>query len=165
MNTIRIPLKFLLANPRLSWEDIRYGLEKRHIDEGDVIGLAMDYVSRSDNGSPLEIELAGLFQNEQLRVAELLTELAADQETQESAKDTWLYLLLAWLYEQRESFDDPLAMIEQIYSDYDYPEEMACFVRYMPPSDGYRPQDHTAAENHERLLRLWHDFLLKHRPA
>ena len=139
----------------------RFGLEHRLIDAGDAVSIAVDYVSKKDESSWIEIELAGLLRSELYRVPELVGLLTADQESGDVAKSKWLYLVLAWLYEQRDSVDDPLGIVEQIYADFGHPEEMSSFVRYMPPTDGYRPQDHTTDENHERLFRLWHEFVLK----
>ncbi len=37
--------------------------------------------------------------------------------------------------ENRETVEDPFAVVEELYADFDYPEEIAGFVRYMPPED------------------------------
>jgi len=71
----------------------------------------------------------------------------------------WLYLLLRWLFENRERFSDPLALVEEIFCDFGHPLEMAGFIRYMPPADGYDPRQHTKAENEARMLAHWRDYL------
>ncbi|MBC1501252.1 DUF2247 family protein [Listeria weihenstephanensis] len=41
-----------------------------------------------------------------------------------------------WLFDIRQEFEDPFGMVEEIYADFDYPEEIAKIVRYMPVSAG-----------------------------
>lgn len=55
--------------------------------------------------------------------------------------------------------DDPLGEVEEIYSDFDYPEEMENFVRYMPASNGYDQTRHTLEENNRRLFESWERYL------
>ena len=61
----------------------------------------------------------------------------------------WLLALLAELYARRDSIADPLGDVEMIYADFDYPECMESFVRYMPVTDGYDPAEHTYEQNIE----------------
>ena len=56
---------------------------------------------------------------------------------------------------------DPLESIEIIYADFDYPAEIESFVRYMPVNDEYDPWAHSDAENEQRLLTHWKDYLLR----
>lgn len=71
----------------------------------------------------------------------------------------WLFLLLSWLYKNRESVKNPLGKVEVVYSDFDCPEEISAFVGSMPPSDGYSPGLHTPDENNKRLLKNWKEYL------
>ena len=83
----------------------------------------------------------------------------SDTDRQRS-KRRWLYLILAWLYENRASVADPLAEVEEIYSDFGYPQEVARFVPYMPPEpDEYWPQPASQEEATERLMRIWGDYV------
>jgi hypothetical protein len=161
-STIHIPVDFILANARLTWGDVRHGLEKRFIEPEDAICIAIAQLLKKEEGSPIELQLAGLLPNETNRVPELIASLTEESNSENNASFKWLYLALAWVYAKHESLDDPLGIVEQIYSDFDYPADVAPFVRYMPPSDGYRPQDHSKDENYNRLFRLWQEYLLKH---
>jgi hypothetical protein len=157
---IRIPITFVLHKLQPTWADLRFGLERALINEADVVQAAIEWVSQSPDASDSEIELAGLYRNELNRVPELLRELTASSEAiRATIEKKWLFLLLAWLYDQKESIDDPLGKVEEVYADFGYPKEIAGFVRYMPAQDGYRPQDHTREENLNRLFRLWNDYL------
>lgn len=68
----------------------------------------------------------------------------------------FLYAILNWVYEHREHYADPLEVVEIIYADFDYPEEIAGFVRYMPTTD---PVLSTLELNRERLFNKWKDYL------
>ncbi len=61
--------------------------------------------------------------------------------------EKWLYIILLDLFNKRKELDDPLGRVEEIYENFDYPEEIESFVRYMPVSDDYDPSKHTNDEN------------------
>ncbi|MNL84591.1 hypothetical protein D3C87_2126040 [compost metagenome] len=67
-----------------------------------------------------------------------------------------MFLLLNWVFEHREQFTDPLGMIETIYADFDYPEEITSFVRYMPTQ---HPLSNLMDLNIERLYHNWKMYL------
>jgi hypothetical protein len=52
-----------------------------------------------------------------------------------------------------------LETVEAIYADFDYPEEVAQFVRYMPVTDGYDPSCYSAEESQARLFEKWQGYL------
>lgn len=107
------------------------------------------------------VELAGLSKSDVSMVGELLDRLANNSTDEDNieAKAKWLYLQLAWLFENRLTIDDPLGEVEKIYADFDYPEDVASFVRYMPASDEYDPSMHSADENLLRLMTKWEGYL------
>lgn len=67
-------------------------------------------------------------------------------------------LVLAWIYENREGVADPLGIVEEIYADFDYPGEVAPFVRYMPMSG---PDLCSREKNEERMYGNWKAYLLE----
>jgi hypothetical protein len=78
-----------------------------------------------------EIELAGLLESDS--VTKLVNQLAAKEVNQNDCiKSKWLYLLLEWFFVNKLFINDPLGLVEKIYDDFDYPEEITAFVRYMP---------------------------------
>jgi hypothetical protein len=161
----RIPIHYVLGKMRPTWADLRFGLQRGYINETDVVEAAVEQVRDNPDATSTEIDLAGLLKNEVNHVRLLLHQLASTPETADAtAAKKWLYLVLAWLYDQRESLDDPLGAVEAVYADFGYPEEIVGFVRYMPPRDEYRPQDHSREENVSRLFRLWNEYLAAHSP-
>lgn len=79
----------------------------------------------------------------------------------ENISQKWLYVILSWLWINRENFEDPLDEVESIYTDFDYPAEMDSFIKYMPPTDGYDPSLYSYAENINRLMKNWESYLHK----
>jgi hypothetical protein len=137
-----------------------WGCEQQLTGWRTVVDLAIHRLPlRSDNS--LELELSTLGKDETARIGELLRALAQTMTDADltTAREKWVYLLLSSLYRRRDEIADPLAEVESIYADFDYPETLMSFVRYMPPSDGYKPDQHTADENKMRLFKNWKRYL------
>lgn len=156
-----IPYSFVRERLKLSWRDALWGYEHQMIGWSAVVDLATDRFCAGSNDL-LEIELAGLTKMETFQVGDLLRELANASSGDDSAivQRKWLYLSLAWLFENKASIPDPLGDVESIYADFDYPPEIENFVRYMPVTDGYDPSAHTKDENENRLFRKWREYLV-----
>ncbi|MCO8273673.1 DUF2247 family protein [Actinoplanes sp. TRM 88003] len=102
----------------------------------------------------VELALAGLgvvpdataaYEELALLLSDRLYELPAliDDIERSTGRDTsstrfWLFLALRWVYDHRTDFSDPLGTVEQLYADFDYPEEVEGFVRFLPVADGAR---------------------------
>ncbi len=91
-----------------------------------------------------------------------LEKLASNMEDYYPEK--WLYIILNDVFHRKHEFEDPLGEVEKIYADFDYPEEIESFVRYMPPTDGYIPAEHSLEENISRLYANWEKFLINRAP-
>lgn len=154
MITTKVPYDFLRHRVNLSWREVKFGLERQLITAQVAIDRASDRLE-SSNASAEEVELASRSGGDS--IAELVDRLAdAEGTPSDDIQGKWLYLVLAWLFENRRSVKDPLAVVEEIYSDFAYPQEIAPFVRYMPmigPDLGSREQ------NEARLYDYWKDFL------
>ena len=68
----------------------------------------------------------------------------------------WLYLALAWLFENRDSVSDPLVQVEMIYADFDYPPEITSLVYYMPCDE---PDLGSRELNEARIYANWENYL------
>jgi hypothetical protein len=65
----------------------------------------------------------------------------------------WLYLALAWLWENRSAYGSPHRMIEEIYAQFDYPDEIEHLVDYMPVQPGARVGPDAIDDNWREYLR------------
>ena len=66
--------------------------------------------------------------------AELVESLARLVAAEPPAERVDLYrtrmrLLMAWAYEHRAAYEDPLEIVEEIYANFDYPKEIRHLVR------------------------------------
>lgn len=160
----RIPFLFIKRLTRLSWGEAAWGYHNQYIGWVDATELACDRIV-GDEVEPAVIELAGISKSDASEVGYYLDKLAKGVEYDEKEmKAKWLYLSLAWCFENRALLPDPFEVVEEIYSDFEYSEDVAPFVRYMPVTDGYDPSANSAEENHSRLLSKWRDYLVIRSP-
>ncbi|HKS23233.1 MAG TPA: DUF2247 family protein [Thermoanaerobaculia bacterium] len=129
---------FLRRWSPLTWREVEFGLQQQWLTNQTAIDLAIDRVTAADDARDVA-ELASVLPHEEYKVQEIVGRLA-DRDSEYSA-DKWLFLLLAWLYEHRDEIDDPLGVVEELYADFEYPEAIESFVRYMPPEDPMRVGD------------------------
>ncbi len=102
-----------------------------------------------------------LIPNQSNDIFPYLNELCSETNEDSTIREKWLYILLSWLWLNRESFEDPLDEVESIYTDFAYPAEMDSFIKYMPPTDRYDPSLYSYAENINRLMKNWESYLQK----
>ena len=157
---MQVPYQFIQPNaPTLDWCDLLWGYEHGLIGWSDVVDFAKDRVT--DQYDEDVNELAGVGKEADFRVGELLRILAARQgnHDEEKSRRIWLKHVLGWLFYSKDKYADPLAEVETIYADFDYPIEIEGFVRYMPVTDGYDASAHSAEENQQRLYSKWQQYL------
>lgn len=143
-----IPADFIESRVRLLLPEIAYGYREGWINAKEVINLCTHRLAATC-ASPTEEAIALLLSDEADQVADLLErEKTGDGD----AQAIWRYLTLAWLYEQRDAIGDALGLVEVLYSDFGYPDEMEGFVRYMPPPPG-------AETGVGALMSRWVEFL------
>jgi hypothetical protein len=155
-----IPIKSVADLPPLTWSDIAFGYSKRFLGWRTPIEIAVKSIKEGRTDADI-LGLASIDKSETWKVGELLQRLAAKEGHQDasSIQGKWLFILLLWLYDNREQFSDPLQEVEEVYADFGYPDIISGFVRFLPPSDGYDPKFHTKEENQQRLYRHWEEYL------
>jgi len=153
---LHIPYQFIKPRVRLSWRDIRFGLANDLLAPEAPVEFAIDQAERFQGPPAVQRDLAGAGNDAQ--VLDLVERLAESESRcpDDEIRRKWLYLALAWVYEHRNRYSDPLQEVEKIYADFDYPERVSSFVRYMPmvgPDLGSREA------NERRLLDRWKEYL------
>ena len=155
--TLRILYGFIRTHVgALTWLELLFGVENDLIDPAAIPEFTDDGIT-NEAGSGVVREVASLAPDDAWRrLKELAGVELAISEVREAARDKWLYLALAWIFEHRQEYHDPLGMAERIFAEFDYPQRMSSFVRYMPSKE---PDLGSAELNEARLFRNWQEFL------
>ncbi len=149
-----IPAQFINARVRLTPGELAYGYGQGWIKDQDVVSLALAHYSQGGSDSDALDGLALLLNDELDRVRELIDEIARGIDPAElgALRAVWIYLAMAWIYEHRSNFVDPLGLVELLYADFGYPSEIEGVVRFMPGHSG-------ASGGARGLERRWKEFL------
>lgn len=160
MNSLNITLHYDYVSEliRLTWQDIMYGIENRFLTEDAVIKYAVDELCIDENPSEIILELSCLQIGDSIYpYMDELKRLQQEQKNSDgSPKEKFLYVLLNWVYEHKNNYEDPLDAVEYIYGDFDYPEIISKFVKYMPLEE---PNLGSVELNRERLFKYWKNYL------
>jgi hypothetical protein len=115
-----------------SWAEMAYAFDNHLIPVKTVIDYANERISTEEASSNDELSVAMASLDDS--IAEFVHRLSNGDRgpTEHSSRLLWADILLAWAYENRTNFDDFLGVVEDIYTDFDYPKGLAPFVRYMP---------------------------------
>lgn len=160
MNLYPIPADFINEKVNLSWCDIKWGYENNLLTSEIPIKKAENSLL-TENYTNAELELSFLIPSESNDITPFINELCPNfkEDEYENVSQKWLYVILSWLWINRENFEDPLDEVESIYTDFDCPAEVDSFIKYMPPTDGYNPSLHSYTENINRLMKNWENYL------
>lgn len=153
---LKIPATFASGKAVLSWRDLRFGIVCELLDPQAAIEFAIEQLGSEDEPAPALLELASAGRGEP--VMPWVDQLAAAEAPCDEVliRDKWLHIVLAWLYEHRAELSDPLQTVEEVYADFDYPEQIASFVRYMPMQG---PDLGSRLANERRLFERWKVFV------
>lgn len=159
MKIYPIPFSFVEGRVPFSWRDLLWGYERQFVGWSFIVDFANAKLNAES--SELEVELSMLDKTEAFRVGELIRILACNEEFESDGKtvEKWLYIILEWVFTHRDCIEDAFSQVEEIYAEFDYPSEIANFVRYMPVTDGFNPALHTKEECDDRLIENWAKYL------
>lgn len=151
----KIPYKFIASRTALTWQEVKFGIEKNIFHPAESIQLAAKLLISGDDDDSL-IELASKAPDEPIMGE--LSKLAKKESKQSihQIRRKWAFLLLSWVFEHRHRYADPLELAERVYADLDHPEQVAPLVRYMP-SNGATSND--TAANEAKLMENWGEYL------
>jgi hypothetical protein len=140
----------------LSWRDLLFAIEHGFMTKKAAIEHAEYVIEKEQEPSQKVLDLAWV--NSEESIYPYLNELSNQSSEQDSdaPEEKFLFLLLNWVFEHKEQFSDPLEMVEAIYADFDYPEEISKFVRYMPVQ---QPISNSIETTVQKLYNNWEMFL------
>jgi hypothetical protein len=156
-----LPLEFVFNHVSLTWRELLWGYEHGWADWTCLRELAVRQLCNEEQSKPALVELAGLLDIDASAAGGLARTVAMDEPTapEDDIRKKWLFLILLWIFENRDHFIDPLDLVEEIFCDFDHPLDIVKFIRYMPAQQDYDPRQHSTAENEERLLTYWREYL------
>jgi len=132
MNTsgLKIPLIYTVSKINaLNWHVVLFLLNTKYWNYEDAIEYAKIVIGDIPEHDPVLIELL-LLLSEEVKHGELVRQFIAelandvDELEQKHSFDKTLFLLLSWLYDNKDSYKNPFDMLTLAYLDFGYPEEI-----------------------------------------
>ena len=148
----QLPPTFVVERALPTAEELAYGYEEGFLSRAGVVALALAKLEAGLALTPPEERAALLLSDEFDAVDDLMEDLQVGSEPRERRARFWLFMVLAWVLARRDQFDDPLGVVELVYADFEYPDEIQGLVRFMPLQPGHEAG--VAA-----LERHWADFV------
>ncbi|MGX7420345.1 DUF2247 family protein [Carnobacterium gallinarum] len=127
---------FSQAKIKWDWRELLFGVENNIIGRNDVINYATHILDEGILGFDLVLKVAIATEYEDiLPYIHELSKLENFEDNQ-AIEDKWRYVILKELHDKKSDYDNFNEKVEEIYADFDYPEDMAGFIGYMPSIDG-----------------------------
>lgn len=123
------------------WRELLFGVENNIIGRSDVINYATHILDEGILGFDLvlKVAIADEYEDILLYIHEL-SNLENFKDNQ-AIEDKWRYGILKELHDKKSNYDNFNKKVEEIYADFDYPEDMAGFIEYMPSIDGINMEE------------------------
>lgn len=123
-NSLSIVLPYDYAKNKLclNWKIISLGVEMKYFDKEVVIDFASEQLLYESNQSLIYLicENDNIIDNTTLKHIQILADSAND--TAENAKNKLLYLVLSYLYDNRNRIEDFLCVVDIVYDDFGFPK-------------------------------------------
>lgn len=137
--------------PKWKWCELSFALNKTIISSRDVISYASFILSEDLEQFNKVIELSIAEDSE---VEEILYELIENEEKSEidSIESKWIFAII---YDAYINFvDNVYGVIDDVYSEFEYPEEISNLIAYMPSNDG-RTIEEKLSEYIDNEKKIW----------
>lgn len=153
----------------LNWSCIYWGIHEQLIEPENAVLYANKVIEiNPDISTPEIVELLILEENEKEIVLSLIEKIIDDKKELMDKKNDSLralrFVLLLELQKNATNNQTLLDAIDEVYADFDYPQDMEAFISYMPvQDDGYDVSAHSSEENVQRLIQNFNNFLDRER--
>lgn len=134
----RVPYAFFQGIVDLGWDDVIEGIERGVFSSQVAVDMATAQLANPETKSGPESLLVDLAISEDDADRMEITRRLAAHGGQTSPGDV-LFVVLAWIFKNKDWFADPLATLEVVYGEFDYPREMRPFIGWESaglPADG-----------------------------
>ena len=142
---------FVVEKLRVGWKDLAWTAANHWLDSKSLVELT-DGLAEGDEELRVAIAIAALDQNETALNAIIDRQAVSDETPDVTVRERWMRLAVAWLYEHRELFDDPWAVIEEIWEAFGHAELLNGLIRWMPTPMGGQPGE-------EGMLERWRTYV------
>lgn len=129
---------FVVEKLRVGWKDLGWAATNHWLDTKSLGELA-DGLAEGDEDLRVAIAIAALDNDEAVLNAILERQARSDETPEATVRERWMRLAVGWLYEHRKSFDDPWAVLEEIWEAFGHAESLNELIRWMPTPPGGRP--------------------------
>ena len=157
MKDLSIPFSFLQEHSViLSAEEIRFAIGYELIDLRELADIVdTSLVKYPNDENLLELALNLLLDSFYIDThSKPLSLISSDVSiVRNSVSSKWRYILLLWLYENRENSSADYDRINKVYADFGYPLDMEKFISYMPA------HGNTEKLGYDHILHNWQDYL------
>ena len=157
MKDLNIPFSFLQEHSViLSAEEIRFAIGYELIDLRELADIVdTSLVKYPNDESLLELALNLLLDSFYIDThSKPLSLISSDVSiVRNSVSSKWRYILLLWLYENRENSSADYDRINKVYADFGYSVDMEKFISYMPA------HGNTEKLGYDNILHNWKDYL------
>ena len=145
----------------INWTILYYGIENNLIAPETAINYASICLEKNqdeDNSVIIDLLISEDLQKD--KVLNLLKKINETNLPDCFCKKVLRYLILDAARNNLPNTNALLEFAEEVYADFDYPEDMNGFIKYMPVSDNYKPSLHTEEENLKRLCYNFDEFMI-----
>jgi len=156
---ISIPYTYCSESVALNWNDILFAIKNNFLPHQSAIEHAISKLE-NDDYPQIVLDLACLTQKEAVyphSIHPYIDELAnlETEDEKNKTKDKIMYVLLKWVFANRECYEEPLQVVQFIYDDFDFPKQISSFAGYMLTE----PDLGLIELNEQRALDNWKTFL------
>jgi len=163
MNTLKISYSYEFASreANLNWYDILFAIKNGYLHHHAAVEHATNELEIKDEYPQEVLDLAILSPEEIVfphLIHPYIDVLAGmvDETEQLKAKDKIMYILLKWVYENKDSYDDPFDVTTHICDDFGFPESITYFAWKFSPM---RKDFGSVEKNREHIYDNWKQFI------
>ena len=116
-----------------TWQELLFGIKHNIIEIEDIIYYSNEIISEDDDDFETIMQILIVDIDEVEPIVEKLA-LKEEKQLEDDIVSKWIFMIIYFYYLTNRNivFD----MIDEIYSDFDYPPEISGLVPYMPKEDG-----------------------------
>lgn len=158
---IAVPYSYAMKLVDLNWNDVLFALEQGYFSCEEAVECAKNEISKNKDAFYGVFDLAGLtpsIKNYEDVVHEYVIEFSnrVPKKEKRDSQDKIMYVLLSWVFEHKDEYEDPLLVIETIYEDFSSPYEISEFTRKIPDAED---ESVTFEQEMEIFYENWSKYL------